>query len=274
MYKRKRAGPYYDAGRTAWKGGYARKRYRRRGTFHQRIGYGSVARTRGAPVRGEMKYFDCEHVAAAIALATSTWVAGTIMDPSSTINLGDAAVATPQCLFAPKVSAALNGRIGRSVCVKKIKLNGIIFVPAQAAQAATDPSTKVRIILVQDMQTNSAQMTGAQLMNDTTSAGATVCSYQNPNNFGRFRVLRDKSFVLQDPNMAGDPAVPNVVQGSLTKLFKMSYRFRKPVEPRFNATNGGTVADIVDHSFHVLAIANSITLAPTLTYYSRVSYKE
>jgi len=237
-----------------------------------RAGYSSVARTRGAAVQGEMKYFDCDRTPNALVATAATWPAGTLQDPGTTIDLGAAAVANPQCLFAPTVGSALNQRIGRSVLVRKIKVCGTIAIPAQTSDATLDEAMKVRLILVQDMQTNAAPMTAAQLMHGGSAATTTICSYQNPDNFGRFRVLKDKIFTVQDPNMVG-AAGAATINGKIVN-FKMNVNFKTPVKVQFNATNGGTVADIVDNSFHIICGASNITYAPTISYYSRVAYKE
>lgn len=241
-----------------------------------RAGYTSVARTRGAAVTGEMKYFDCDRTPSNIVATTTTWPAGTMQDPGTTINLGAAAVGTPQCLFAPTVGSALNQRIGRSVLVRKIKVTGTIAIPSQVAQNALDEAMKIRLLLVQDMQTNAAQMTAAALLNDASAATTTICSYQNPNNFGRFRVLKDKIYSLQDPNLVGSAGAAPTDIGSNGKIinFKMAVNFKIPVKVQFNATNGGTVADIVDNSFHIICGASNISFTPTISYYSRVAYKE
>lgn len=236
----------------------------------QRRGYGSVARTRGAAVQGETKYFDTELQPTAISAVTTTWVAGTLVDPTTTINLGDAAIATPGCLFAPKVSAALNGRIGRKVLIKKVKLTGVINVPTHSAQATGDAGTKIRAMLVLDQQTNASAMTSAQLLNDAGNALTTISSFQNPNNFGRFKVLKDKTFFLGDLAMTGAAAA--IEQSGTVIPFKMSYVFKRGLRVDFNATNGGTVADIIDNSLHVVCGANNVQLIPSLSYYSRVSY--
>lgn len=241
----------------------------------QRIGYSSIARTRGAPVTGEMKYFDAELTTATIAAVTTTWVATTMKDPSTTINLGSVGVATPLCLFAPTVGAGLNQRIGRQVKKMKVKINALINVPVQAAQGAVDSSTEIRVMLVMDMQTNSSQMTGAQLMNDAGAPETTINSFQNPNNFGRFRVLKEKRFSISNLNLAGSPTAGDVIQAGIAKPFKMSYKWPDGGCPvHFNATNGGTVADIVDNSMHIVAGVNQAGYAPTIAYYSRVCFKE
>lgn len=239
-----------------------------------RIGYSSTARSRGAAVTGEMKYFDCENQAQAISATTTTWVAGTMTDPGTTINLGSAAVATPLCLFAPTVGAALNQRIGRQCRMLKVRVNGLFTIPAQAAQAAADPSTEFRLMLVLDQQTNAAQMTGAQLMNDAGVAATTLNSFQNPNNFGRFRVLKEKRFNASNLNLCGSPTAADVIQASWTRPWKLGFIFKSGLQVHFNATNGGTVADIIDNSLHIVLAVNNAAYAPTLSYYSRVSFKE
>lgn len=225
-------------------------------------------------VPGEMKQFDCDLTTFPLAAVTTTWVAGTVVDPATTINLGSAAVANPNCLFAPTVGAALNQRIGRAVKLMKCKVTGTITCAPQAAQGAADASAKVRILLVMDKQTNAAQMTAAQLLRDASGASTTISSYQNPDNFGRFRVLKDKMISIADLNLAGSPTAGDVIQGSFMRTFKMSYRFKKPVEVHFNATNGGTVADIVDNSLHLIIGASTVAFVPSVAYYTRVSFKE
>jgi len=49
------------------------------------------------------------------------------------------------------------------------------------------------------------------------------------------------------------------------------------VKVQFNATNGGTVADIVDNSFHIICASTldvTSNQVPLINYYSRVAYKE
>lgn len=244
-------------------------------TPYTRKGFSSTARTRGAAVTGEMKYFDCERSTAPIASVLTTWGGAgvTLIDPQATVNLGDAAVATPACLFAPKPTASLNGRIGRSVKVMKIKISGEVSVGPLTGLAAPSTPQKVRVLLVMDKQTNAAQMTGAQLLNDTVNNIA-LSSFQNPNNFGRFVVLKDKIFKLENASLSGVVAGSTIVQAGLVHPFKMTVHFKTPITVQFNATNGGTVADIVDHSFHILAGGDGGTYIPQLSYYSRVCYKE
>lgn len=263
MAKRKASGTWTTS---------ASAKKRHRGAAYKstpRKGYSSVA----AAVQGEMKYFDAEHTGATISTVTTTWVAGTMFDPTATINIGDAAVATPLALFVPRVSAALNGRIGRKVKVHKIRVKGLLNQPVQAA-AGADNATEVRVLLVQDCQTNGTQMTSAQLLQDAGGPQSTIVTCQNPNNFGRFKVLKDKRFMFSNANIAGSPTAGDQIQSGQVKGFKFTHTFRPPLEVNFNATNGGTVADIVNESFHMIAGTNNANYAVQMSYYSRTCYKE
>lgn len=232
-------------------------------------------KTYGYSLSGEMKYFDTELTASAIQPVTTTYVAGTRLDPSSTINLGSAAVATPLCLFAPTVGSALNQRVGRKAAVMKVKIKGTILIPPQSVQSAADASCKVRLVLLCDKQTNAAQYTASQVFNDATNANITIDSFQNPNGFGRFTIYKDKTFVMGNAAIANDTgSTGGIIQAALIRQFKMTVNFKNPLTVNFNATNGGTVADITDNSLHILCGCNNSALAPTLSYYARVSYKE
>lgn len=235
---------------------------------------GSVARTRGGQVNSEMKYMDSYKDATNIAAITTDWQ-NSEMDPTGTVNLGSATVGNPLNLCSPTVGAALNNRIGRQIEVRKIKIHGHIYVANQAVQGATDVPSKVRLILYQDMQTNAAQAQGEDLMGPGQAAGQlTINCFQDPKNFGRFRVLKDKMYQISDLNMAGSPGGNDVVQAGKIINWKMNVNFKTPVRVRFNATNVGTVADIVDNSFHILAAQVNSSYGAQLTYYCRVCYKD
>lgn len=232
----------------------------------QRSGYATVARTRGIYAAGEMKYYDCHKAGHAIASGNSWSTA--IADPDSPLP-------APQTFFAPTQGPGINQRIGKSCNLHKIKVRGHINCPPETNQTAGATPADVRIILFQDNQTNSTQAQGNDVMQNTgVSSILANDAYQNIDNFGRFKVLKDKSFLLEDPNMNAISATDHLTQG-LTRRFKFNITFKKPVKVRFNNTNGGTIADIVDHSWHLLAHATSIGgLAPVLNYNVRCCFKE
>lgn len=243
---------YQKKGRTA--------AYRTRYSYNR-----SVPRLQVSPLAlGETKYFDTYRASNAINASTN-WT-NTEQDPNSPLAIN--------CLFAPQVGNTISTRVGRRVDVKKIKIRGYVRTPAQANVTDADPGSYVRLILVQDTQTNGTQMQGEDLMQPPTLATADQCptTFQNLENFGRFKVLRDMEVCISNPNTTYDGT--NLEQMGQMFPFKINVTFSRGMRVHFNSTNGGTVADIVDNSFHVLAIANSVNLTPQLVYSCRVSYKD
>ncbi len=231
-----------------------------------RAGYTAMARQLVSP--GEMKYFDTELSAATLVVSTD-WT-GTEFDPDTV------PVANIDCLFAPKIGSAINQRIARQVKVHKIKVRGAIIVGEQVAQTTGDGACYLRLVLVMDKQTNALQMQGEQCFTDpvTATGNMAMLSYQSLANLGRFQVLKDLKILIQNPNMGNSTAVTNNVSQGLVNKFQFNINFPDPCIVHFNSSTGGTVTSIVDNSFHILACCNNVDLVPTLTYYSRVSYKE
>lgn len=239
-----------------------------------RSGYQFVPRTVGAMGNsGEMKYFDCEEDGVTLTVVTTGWVAANRVDPSSTIDLGSAAVATPLCLFAPTVGSGLNQRIGRKVYMHKLKIRGYFSISSQSAQSTADSASTIRMLVLMDKQTNGAQYTASSVLNSSTTTTG-IWAYQNPNGFGRFTILKDKMFNFSNINMTGSPTAGDVIQTGMNIPFKFNFNFKTPIQVNFNATNGGTVADIIDNSLHIMVGVSSTAPVPSLSYYTRVCYKE
>ena len=115
-------------------------------------------------------------------------------------------------------------------------------------------------------------MVASQLFNPASTAENSLHAFQNPDNFGRFQVLKEKFITLANPSIGG--GTPSIDQMGLKTYFKFSIVFKNPITVNFNATNGGTVADIIDNSLHMMCSCDSTALSPQLAYYTRVCYKE
>ena len=217
-------------------------------------------------MQGEMKYFDTERTQGNLAASTD-WTA-TEYPPN---------VGTPNTICVPVQGTAINNRVGREVTVYKIKVRGLITVSAQTGQNAGDNYSVCRVALVQDTQTNGAQAQGEEIFAAPVTASAVQASssFQSLANTGRFKVWKDKWIVMEDPNMANDTgATGGIVTTGIAKRFSFVKTFKKGLKVRFNGTNGGTIADIVDHSWSIYANTTFTTLTPQITYQARVSYKE
>lgn len=237
-------------------------------------GYTAVAKLRSRVIAsvGEMKYFDTERASQALT-ASADWT-GTEHDPNTTQEASP--VSNPLTLFAPVQGTAINQRIGRAAKIHKIKIRGHINCIKQASATIADDPAHIRILLVQDMQTNSAQMQGEDLMADptTNTARQAIDCFQDLKNFGRFKVWKDKVIIMQNPNLGISTTTTTNIQAGLTQTFKFNLTFKEPIVVRFNAGVTGTVTDIVDNSWHIIAQTTDIDLAPTISYNCRVCFKE
>lgn len=211
---------------------------------------------------GETKYFDSFLAKTNIAGSGLTNWIGTNVDPLSSLTL-----------FSPDLGTDIDDRIGRKVAVMSIKMNITISVAAQAAGSAADEASVVRLIMFQDMQSNGAQALGNEVM-EGAPAVANDLQFQNRGHFGRFKVLWDKRFVLQDPNFAGTGAADTFDQQGLKKVLKLRKKFKTPVTVNFGTSGLGLGTSIVDNSWHILATTDSNQLVPQISYVCRTSYKD
>jgi hypothetical protein len=211
----------------------------------------------------EKKYIDVLKSNTAITASTN-WT-GTEYDPT-----------TKNTLFVPVKGTGISDRIGRKVTLHKIKIKGQITIPAQAATNSAKTMPSFRICLVQDKQTNGNQMQGEEVMQAPATATATLAvhTFQSLNNFGRFRVIKDKNITFGDSNFSTTQTADTYDANGVTRTFKMNVNFKKPILVHFNQTNGGSVADIVDNSFHIIANTTSAGYAPVLDYNCRCVFTD
>lgn len=242
---------------------------RNRGAAQRRRAYRQryvVPRTMGPFAQSESKYFD-SFLSADNVFETAGW-ADHELDP-----------ATLNTLFCPVEGSDIDNRIGRKVSVYKISIRAFLSADADVEETAMQESPSVRLILYMDTQTNGTQAQAEEVMEDPgASIGTTFCSFQNKANFGRFRVLKDKTYYMRDLTAMRDGATAatpvTASQSSGTVAFKMTHRFRNPIDIRFNATSGGTIGDIVDNSFHLIGTKNNSDSTSRLTYVCRTYYKD
>lgn len=91
----------------------------------------------------------------------------------------------------------------------------------------------------------------------------------------RFRVLKD--MILRPRILTAMTDGTNTSsQGCSDTVFKMTVKFKKPVVVKFNATNAGTIGDIVDNSFHLIGIMSNddLTNSGLISYQCRGYYKD
>lgn len=219
----------------------------------KRKGYATVPRTVGWVGHGEKKYFDFGVNAAAVGSA-ATWGATGI-----TVTNSAGGVAT-WSLATPVQGAGINQRIGRKIKLHAIRIRGIAVAIDQAAKGAAVQMPTMRIMLVQNMQTNATVANGSDVIQNPTGGAAplnAIQAFQNLATLGQFKVLKDKILSVRNSVAVNNAAAGTVSQTYNDIEFRMNKKFRKPVIIHFNATNAGTYADVVDHSFGLIALADS-----------------
>lgn len=192
-----------------------------------------VPRVLGNPLaQTETKYLTY-HTNQAIPFLNGTWNASTIGDG------GD------QTIFAPEQGTAYNQRVGRKVMVKKISAKVKVTWPAFGAPNILNASAiTYRMILFMDKQTNGTQCTGSAIIQDS---GDVMTAFQNPINFGRFKMIRDITSTINNINIS---LSTNIDRSGYTRFFKIVYKPKRPIVVNYNQQNAGTINDVVDNSFH------------------------
>lgn len=239
--------------------GNQRRYYKARRTTTGRVRT-YVPRTMGPFSVSESKYFDSTGNQLAIAESTS-W-AGTELDPT-TLNT----------LVVPTEGSDIDNRVGRKIQLYKLSMRGMVFTGGISDYPDVQTSPSYRLILYLDKQTNGVQAQGEELMGGSGASRLAFTAFQNRANFGRFKVLKD---LLLRPRI-----VTAVTDGTNTSSqcfsdinFKITIKFKKPLVMKFNATNGGTVGDIVDNSLHLIGISSASSYDSALTYNCRAYYKD
>lgn len=234
--KRKRSGDFYDRP--------IRKKRRMMNTY---------------PTQGVSKYFDSSLSATNVPEATS-W-AGAELDPAALT------------LFSPIPGTTISERVGNKCLVHKIAVRGIINNTALPDQADIVSSPAIRLILYADEQSNGTQSQAEELMQGGTSTELTFSGFQNIANFGRFRVFKD---IVLNPRIvtAVTDGTNTSSQNTSQTPFKMVVKFKKPLVVKFNNTGGGTFADVVNNSIHLIGTKSSSAFAHTISYRSRVYYRD
>lgn len=228
-------------------------------TYTRRFAY----RTGGVRAQTETKYFDTSiPLTNVMNIAANGWT-GTEIDPAA------------GTIFAPAAGSAYNQREGKKVYVKKIKVKGQLLLPVALSGAQVPDATRVRLVLYMDKQTNGVQAQGEDVLagNDGTN-NSSLDFFQNAANFGRFRVLKDKTFTKDAPNFQFTASVWN--RGGQAIFFKMSHKFKTPLRVNYNTGANNNISDVVDNSFHLIAACQTAnaTLPLQIQYRARTIFCE
>lgn len=197
--------------------------------------------------KGEMKYYGTTLLETAITAGTSA----TLVSPSTG-------------LFNPAVGATFVDRVGNMCYLHTIRMKIRLRSTVQATTAGGVKPAVCRVALVRDKEPQSSAAAGNVVFTTASAADNGPEVFQNIENLGRFQVLKDKTFVLQDPNVA-----TTGINGRAITM-KVNYQFKPPIKIRFNSTTGRPLTD----EFNFYAWCDNGDLTPTITYISRACFKE
>lgn len=167
-----------------------------------------------------------------------------------------AAGGTFTVLNTPVNGAELYQRVGRKIYMKSLQIRGII------QNTATDIQDMLRIAVVYDSQPNAALPVNLNAVFQDSNAGAATSVFSEINliNRQRFKILKDYQIMIPSVfNAAG--VLTNVgFYDQKTESFSLNWFIKlRGLEAVFNATNGGTIADITSGSIFLVTFCSSAT---------------
>lgn len=161
----------------------------------------------------------------------------------------------------------INQRVGRCTYLKSVYIQGHIRQPLASA---LENSGYVTIWLVQDKQTNGAQMTAQTFLQDVTGTVNDADAMQNLQFSDRFTLLAKKVIRCQPRNTAGNGT--NYGTASLDTPFRI---FKKINIKKEHTGVSSNVSDCTTSTLHVIAIRSESMHATTeLSYTARVRFTD
>lgn len=196
----------------------------------------------------ELKFIDTVKTFTAVL---DSWVGGE-MDPA----VGG--------LCCPVKGTGPSDRDGDEIRVKKIDIRGLIRMDKQSDQDDVLNSVKYCICLIQDTQTNGAQLNAEDVM---VATDPETSSFRNLQYKKRFKVLKRWEGVLNEISTFTDGANTGSTVGT-AQMFGCQVSLNEPVN---FVGNAGTIADVGDNSWHLIACTDQAGRL-TMSYSSRVRF--
>ncbi len=222
----------------------------------------AVSRTVNPRIGGflgiELKFYDQKLIGSALTAPTDG--SGGEHDPSATVLLNTVIQGDGE-----------SNRDGRKMTMRSIYVDGQVNVSSQSSKNTADEGTQIFLALVLDTQTNGATISSENVYVNPGANSITAASPMRNLQFTkRFKVLATRHFEMQNTAMTNDSgSTGGVIIAGLSQRFKIYKKLNLPVQ--FSGTTE-TVANIVDNSLHLIAWCSSTTLAPKISYNSRLRF--
>ena len=158
-----------------------------------------------------------------------------------------------------------NSRDGRRAIVKELFIHGQI---RWASTSGTDNEYgPIRIVVVQDRQTNGAAPTASDVF-ETPSGVQAINAFRNLQYTSRFKILGD--IILPAPCFEAEG---NGTTASITGRY-VPFKLYVPIlnmNVTYNGTNS-TISNVVDNSVHMLAVYGGDFASPQIQYAARARF--
>lgn len=206
-------------------------------------------RRTGGYIGLEKKFVDYEYDAAVV----------------QTVASAEADPATALCLNVTAQGDGPSEHDGRKQTTTSVEIRGNVVWSATDAATPVEPGF-VRILVIQDRQTNGAQFNSEDVLDDPADADLETCALRNVEFEKRFRILKD--FVVKKPQTTfvwDGTSAPS--EASYAPFH--CYIPLKGMVSNYTSTTAA-IANIKDNSIHVMAIGEGG--AAILRYVSRCRF--
>jgi len=173
----------------------------------------------------------------------------------ATISLGVTGAELPpaanKSLCMVSIGDTEYNRNGKQFVVKDLEVRGYVTKANLADQADPPAAVLVRVMIIQDKQTNAAQYNSEDVYEETL--GEDVLCTRNELHRKRFNVLYDRLLKLEANAFSADGA--NTVA---TGFKHASFYFKKTLNMKVNCVSTtDDISSVEDNSVHIMAVCNS-----------------
>lgn len=215
-------------------------------------GPASVSRYTRTLANPETKYFDLGFNTAVTAVGTS-WADTELLSDNYVSANGTAAAVASACMIPTENGSGYGQVNGNKYKLKQIRAKGVLALAASPDLADTPSPRFVRMLLVHDSQPNGAQAQGEDVMQDLGEFGENGNSFMRlADNIGRFRVVKDKTMIMNVSAVGTDGANTNSAGFNGVK-WKLNYKPKFPIDVSIRSgTSTHNVSGTINCNFFIL----------------------
>lgn len=218
---------------------------------------------------GETKYFDVG-INTTVTFAGTSWADSEVPADNYVNSSGTTAAYTDSCLI-PTANGSAYGQVdGNKYHLKALRVKGALKISSATASTVAFVPAQVRMLLVMDTQPNGAQAQGEDVMQDVGEAQENIHTFSRvAANLGRFRILKDKTYIINPAVSANDTTASSVSTAYNMQKFKLNYKPIVPLPITIKSGNSTpTVGGTVNCNIFLLLAAERNVAATGCTIYA------